>query len=127
MTQLAPIGKLYTSNPAGLKYLKEEAELWQIMRAGPELSNAIRVKELSPSDELFQLYMGMWKGKPADDWWHLYEKKFISEMETEEKLQGLRAIYKKLLLGHTIILICFCEDHRICHRRLVGDFLKNME
>ncbi|MCJ7843287.1 DUF488 domain-containing protein [Lederbergia sp. NSJ-179] len=124
MTRPVPTGKLYTSNPAGLKFLKEEAELWQIMRAGHELSGAIRVKELSPSDQLFHTYIREWKGLPSEKWWPYYEEQFMREMKTDEKLQGLRAIYKKLLLGHTIVLICFCDDHRICHRRLVGGFFK---
>jgi uncharacterized protein YeaO (DUF488 family) len=119
-----PTGKLYTSNPAGLKFLKEEAELWQIMRAGPELSNAIRVKELSPSDQLFQSYIRTWRRKPSGEWWPLYEDQFMREMKTEEKLHGLRAVYKRLLLGRNVVLICFCDDHRICHRRLVGEFFK---
>ncbi|WP_026679180.1 DUF488 family protein [Fictibacillus gelatini] len=124
MANLVPTGRLYTSNPSGLKYLKEQAELWQIMRAGPELPSAIRVKELSPSDQLFKRYIKEWRGKPPIKWWTLYEEQFMKEMKTEEKLQGLRAVYKGLLLGRTIVLICFCEDHRVCHRRLVGEFFK---
>jgi uncharacterized protein YeaO (DUF488 family) len=119
-----PIGRLYTSNPAGLKFLKEKAELWQIMRAGPELSNAIRIKELSPSDQLFQSYIRSWRKKPSEEWWPLYENQFMREMKTEEKLQSLRVLYKKLLLGRNVVLICFCDDHRICHRRLVSEFFK---
>lgn len=119
-----PTGKLYTSNPTGLKYLKEEAEIWQIMRAGFEIENALRVKELSPSDGLFQTYIRKWKDQPSEKWWHLYEERFQQEMNTDEKIHGLRAVYKRLLTGKNIVLICFCDDHRICHRRLVGEFFK---
>lgn len=125
MNSSVPTGKLYTSNPTGLKYLKEEAEIWQIMRAGPELAHAIRVKELSPSDQLFQSYVRTWRHKPSNEWWPLYEDRFMREMKTEEKLYGLRAIYKRLLMGKNVVLICFCDDHRICHRRLVGEFFKS--
>lgn len=121
---IVPTGKLYTSNPAGLKFLKEEAEIWQIMRAGHDLSNAIRVTSLSPSDQLFQSYVRSWRHKPQDEWWPLYEKRFMNEMKTAEKLHGLRAVYKRLLMGRNIVLICFCDDHRICHRRLVGEFFE---
>lgn len=122
LTASIPKGKLYTTNPNGLKYLKDEAELWQIMRAGNEIQNALRVKELSPSDKLFQTYIKYWKDKPPSQWWHIYEKNFLQELMNEEQLHRLRTIYKKLLKGNNIVLICFCEDHRICHRRLVGDF-----
>lgn len=124
MKSTVPKGKLYTSNPAGLKYLKEKAELWQVMRAGYDLKNTIRVKELSPSDELFQTYLRAWRKKTTDEWWPLYEKRFSKELESEEKLKGLRAVYKKLLQGNNVVLICFCDDHRICHRRLLGEFFQ---
>lgn len=124
MTPSVPKGKLFTSNPAGLKYLKEKAEIWQIMRGGPDLPNAIRVRKLSPSDQLFQSYVRAWRKKPSAEWWPIYEERFMDELKTEEKLQGLRTVYKKLLLGHNVVLICFCDDHRICHRRLVGEFFK---
>lgn len=119
-----PKGKLYTSNPAGLKFFKEEADLLQIMRAGPDLVNTIRVKELSPSDQLFQSYIRSWRTKPPEKWWPLYEERFMDELKTEEKIYGLREVYKKLLLGRNVVLICFCDDHRICHRKLVGEFFK---
>lgn len=122
-----PTGKLFTSNPAGLKYLKVEAEIWQIMRAGFEIEEAMRVKELSPSDDLFQTYIRSWRNKPSEQWWSLYEERFLKEMKSEEKIHGLRKVYKRLLMGRNIVLICFCDDHRICHRRLVGDFFHSYE
>ena len=125
MLQSTPTGKLFTSNPAGLRYLKEEAEIWQIMRAGFEIKEALRVKELSPSDDLFQTYIRAWRNKPSEQWWPLYEERFQKELKTEEKIYGLRKVYKQLLMGHNVVLICFCDDHRICHRRLVGEFFNS--
>lgn len=122
-----PLGKLYTSNPAGLRNLQEKAEIWQITRAGVDIPNVIIVKSLSPSPVLFQNFIQDWKGKPFDEWWHLYEKRFLKELDTEEKLVSLREIYKKLLSGKNIVLLCFCKDHRYCHRRLVGEFFKPFE
>jgi uncharacterized protein YeaO (DUF488 family) len=125
LLQSTPTGKLFTSNPAGLRYLKEEAEIWQIMRAGFEIKEALRVKELSPSDDLFQTYIRAWRNKPSEQWWSLYEERFQKELKTEEKIYGLRKVYKQLLMGHNVVLICFCDDHRICHRRLVGEFFNS--
>ncbi|MFB9759610.1 DUF488 domain-containing protein [Ectobacillus funiculus] len=119
-----PKGRLYTSNPAGLRFLEEEAEIWQITRGGVNLPNTVVVKELSPSPSLFQTFVQDWKGTPFDNWWHLYEKRFLGEMETDEKLRGLRDVYKRLLVGRNVVLVCFCKDHRYCHRRLVGEFFK---
>ncbi|MFI8721272.1 DUF488 domain-containing protein [Bacillus altitudinis] len=119
-----PLGKLYTSNPAGLRNLKVDAEIWQITRGGVSIPNTILVKDLAPSTHLFQTFVQDWKGKPFEEWWHFYEKKFVLEMETDEKLKGLREVYKRLLLGINVVLVCFCKDHRYCHRKIVGDFFK---
>ncbi|HDR7805742.1 MULTISPECIES: DUF488 family protein, N3 subclade [Bacillus] len=119
-----PKGRLYTSNPAGLRFLKEEAEIWQITRGGISIPNTILVRGLSPSPQLFQTFIQDWKDKPFNEWWDLYEKRFLVEMKNDEKLRGLRDVYKKLLMGKNVVLVCFCKDHRYCHRRLVGEFFK---
>lgn len=119
-----PTGQLYTSNPAGLKNLNVDAEIWQITRGGLALPNAQVKKNLSPSQELFQTFVHEWKGKPFQQWWPKYEERFSSELESSEKLRGLRDVYKNLLVGNNVVLVCFCKDHRYCHRRLVGEFFK---
>lgn len=119
-----PRGKLYTSNVRGLKFAPPHAEIWQITRAGHDIPGAIVVRSLSPSPQLFQHYLREWKGTNPNEWWPLYENVFLSELRKEEKLRSLRDIYKKLLLGKDIVLLCFCEDHRYCHRRLVGEFFE---
>ncbi|KMK77367.1 DUF488 family protein [Alkalihalobacillus pseudalcaliphilus] len=119
-----PRGQLFTSNPAGLKYLEEQAELWQITRAGVEIPNTLLVKQLSPSKELFLRFVKHWKGSSSKEWWPKYEELFLQELENEESIQCLREIYKRLLIGKNIVLICFCDDHRYCHRRLVADFFR---
>lgn len=119
-----PNGKLFTSNPNGLKKLKVDAELWQITRAGIDIPNATVVRELSPSPELYHQYITQWKGLPPQDWWTQYEQRFLKELNSPDKLQLLRKIYCKLLKNINIVLICFCQDHLHCHRRLVGDFFR---
>lgn len=121
---LIPKGKLYTTNPTGLKYLDTEAELWQIMRSAQTLPNTILVKVLSPSKHLFIKYSQEWKDKPYSEWWPKYEKYFLGELKSVEKMRGLREVYKNLLAGKNIVLICFCSDHRYCHRRLVAEFFE---
>jgi uncharacterized protein YeaO (DUF488 family) len=118
------MGKLYTSNPQGLKNLMSETEVWQITRSGNILPDAILVRELSPSLELFNTFITEWKDKPPQTWWPYYEKKFLQELKGSEKLNSLRLLYKELSKGKNIVLVCFCADHRYCHRRLVGEFMK---
>ena len=122
-----PTGRLFTSNPNGLKKIRIDAELWQITRAGHDIPNAIIVRELSPSLELYNLFINQWKNLPPRDWWDQYEQRFLKELNSPEKLLFLRKIYCKLLKNTNIILICFCQDHIHCHRRLVGDFFRTYD
>lgn len=119
-----PSGKLFTSNPAGLKKMNIEAEVWQITRGGLTLPNAILEKKLAPSPFLFRTFVQDWKGKPFETWWSKYERRFLDELKSDEKIRGLRDVYKRLMLGENVILVCFCKDHRYCHRRLVGQFFE---
>jgi uncharacterized protein YeaO (DUF488 family) len=121
---IKPTGQLFTSNPSGLKKLKVNAELWQITRAGEDIPNALIVRDLSPSKELYSMYINQWRKLPPQDWWPKYEERFLSELNSPEKLPLLRKVYCKLLKDTNIVLICFCQDHIHCHRRLVGDFFK---
>lgn len=120
--QLVPTGKLYTSNVTGLKKVIFPADVLLITRAGYEVQNTTIVRELSPSAELFHTYFTQWKDEPTYDWWVNYEQRFNVELKSEEKIKALREVYKKLRQGKNIVLLCFCKDHRYCHRRLVGDF-----
>lgn len=120
-------GKLYTSNPHGLKYLDQEADIWQITRGGVLIPGAILARGLSPSEELFNMYLNQWKDFSPEQWWPEYEKLFLLELETEEKKNNLRTLYKTLQTGKNVVLLCFCKDARYCHRRLVGLFFEKYD
>lgn len=117
-----PMGKLYTSNLPGLKKLKADADRLLITRAGAEISKVEVVRALSPSADLFHTILNKRKELNDNSWWPEYERRFNQELTSEEKLRALRDVYKRLLRGQNVVLICFCKDHRYCHRRLVGQF-----
>lgn len=117
-------GRLYTSNPQGLKSLTTDGEIWQITRAGLDLPGTIRVKELAPSPYLFRRFNSQWKFMDPQKWWPSYEQLFTRELQTPEKINALRMLYRKLAQGTDVVLVCFCHDHHYCHRKLVGDFFE---
>jgi uncharacterized protein YeaO (DUF488 family) len=120
---LNPKGKLYTCNANGLHKIKFPADKLLITRAGFEIPEAEIVRDLSPSPDLFQTYLQQWKDCEANEvWWPKYEQRFLVELKGESRVKALREVYKKLVMGHNVVLICFCKDHRYCHRKLVGDF-----
>jgi uncharacterized protein YeaO (DUF488 family) len=122
--ELKPVGKLYTSNPAGLKKIDFEADVLLITRAGVEVPNTEIIRDLAPSSDLFHTYLERWKDKPGAEWWPRYEERFKNELRSNVKLVALRDVYKRLLRGKNVVLVCFCKDHRYCHRKLVGEFYK---
>ena len=115
-------GQLFTSNPAGLKKLNVDAAILLITRAGPELTQVEIVRDLAPSPGLFQALLSMRKDSDGFDWWPEFEEKFKLELKSNIKLHALREVYKRLRSGENVVLVCFCKDHRYCHRRLVGEF-----
>ncbi|MCL5058639.1 MAG: DUF488 domain-containing protein [Actinobacteria bacterium] len=119
-------GYIITASISSLKNIVCD-EVWQITRSGPYVTGAIRVPELSPSPELFHQYIMEWKQKHPEEWWQLYTKRFIEEMNLEAKLNALRKLYLKAKAGKIIALVCFCSDSRYCHRTLVGDFLRGYD
>lgn len=119
---MAPIGQLYTTNPGGLKKITFDADVLLITRAGVDIPGTELIRDLSPSSELFQTFLNSWKDKPGSEWWSKYEEKFKLEMKSNIKVNALRDVYKRLLQGKNVVLVCFCKDHRFCHRKLVGDF-----
>lgn len=119
-----PMGLLFTSNANGLRSLKVDAEIWQITRAGIQIPNSILVRGLAPSTELFETFLRDWKNKPGKEWWPEYESRFLEELKTEEKLNSLREVYRRLKSGTNIVLVCLCKDYNYCHRKLVGEFFR---
>ncbi|RIX59627.1 DUF488 domain-containing protein [Paenibacillus nanensis] len=115
-------GQLFTSNPAGLKKIDFDASILLITRAGPEIDRVEIVRDLAPSPQLFQALLSKRKASDNYDWWPEFEEKFNFELQSGIKLQALRDVYKRLRKGENVVLVCFCKDHRYCHRRLVGKF-----
>ena len=122
-----PNGLLFTSNVNGLRNLKIESEIWQITRAGTLIPKSILVRGLAPSSELFDNYLREWKNLPSEVWWNEYENRFLEELKSEEKLDCLREVYRRLKNGTNIVLVCFCKDFNYCHRKLVAEFFRQYD
>ncbi|WP_249900883.1 DUF488 family protein [Paenibacillus sp. PK3_47] len=122
---LNPPGRLFTCNPAGLNKVDFKADILLITRAGYDVPNATRIRDLSPSQDLFLTYLNEWKDKEEYEvWWPKYEKRFLAELKWDDRVKSLREVYKLLIMGHDVVLVCFCKDHRYCHRRLVAQFFE---
>lgn len=73
---------------------------------------------LCPSVDLLNAY------KTHEIDWEDYEVYFAEEMKKDPMVTGLRELYKRLKNGEDIILVCYERDYTNCHRRLIGEFLR---
>lgn len=101
--------------------------------------NFITIKELSPSNELFEKCTYRWKDciynkeeeeklqelgswefrEVAHIWWDLYEPEFLEEMKKMERF--IKRICQRLDEGKDVIICCYCIELKFCHRLLVGE------
>jgi uncharacterized protein YeaO (DUF488 family) len=87
----------------------------------------VHVPQLSPSKQLFNDTQS-WKKESSEkiEWWHLYEKRFLREMN--ERLDMVRALDRLdtcLKQDELVRLFCYCKDVCYCHRRFVGTEMQN--
>lgn len=127
-------------------------ELWFIMRSMdwfyrkkignrfPEYSGEINEKnyrllmqpnvkiidELSPSKELFQIFMSR---KSRGTWnktifHNVYVPRFIHEMASQQDSKDrLNELYFLDKQGKTILLVCSCQEEDMCHRSIIAGIL----
>jgi uncharacterized protein YeaO (DUF488 family) len=82
----------------------------------------IHVPQLSPSRELFNDAQ-IWKRRyeKKQDWWHLYEQRFLKEMkERNDLVRALDRLDKRLEQGQLVRVFCYCKEVCYCHRYFVG-------
>lgn len=92
------------------------------------LKNATQLIELSPSKTLFYNYLnwdksGIWN---EDTFKKLYEPAFLEELNNNNIAQELlKTLEMKDKANKKIALLCFCSDENTCHRKTVGEILRN--
>jgi len=99
-------------------------EKWLITRGGEGLPGYKRVPELAPSEELFNKYIDYWKDKPASIWWEKYKSEFMQQFKNPQFIMKLALLYEKVYnQNQNILLVCFCQKVKYCHRKIVASFL----
>lgn len=91
------------------------------------LQHAEQVADLSPSKSLFYQYLdwqkaGFWNQKTFDD---IYKPTFLNELTANPTAQNwLERLRCEDKTGLKIALLCFCTDENLCHRKIVGNILR---
>ena len=124
------IGNMKTSRSLISRYKIDE--VWCIVRSlktMPYFANipVFHVPNLSPSEELFHDYLhwrdyGMWN---ESTFIKEYVPRFLNEMHSLPNRKALNALWFAQKQKN-ILLLCYCEEERTCHRSIVAGLLQGV-
>lgn len=113
---------LYLTYAANFKNLtsKQKQNTLLIARGLKEKSFPGAKKEinLAPSKELLEDY------KSNLITFSEFKERFSEQMESMTTFKELRKLYVRIKNGENIILCCYEKDNKICHRRLIAEYLE---
>ena len=113
---------LYTGSISNMDASKYD-EVWVCVRSLGNVKtggNIYHVPQLSPSKDLFYSYLswkkhGVWNEQQFDT---VYTPRFLKEMESSVARDRL-ALLKEKCKTKDILVVCFCDNERTCHRSLI--------
>lgn len=116
------MGKLYTTYLAKMKQIPDTEVVAIIMRMPPFIfkeSNVIHVPQLSPKKNLLAEYK-------ADNDWDKFEEGFNNQMYNDPETMECINHLIEALEHIDVYLVCCEKDHNVCHRSLVGKYIKSL-
>ena len=119
---------IYTNNIYKVKRENYD-EIWAITRSfKPNNKIDGQLQLLSPSPELFKIYLDLKKYKVWDKetFEEMYKPKFLKEMNNKEVYKILNELCRHDRLGRKVCLVCYCSDYSLCHRSLIIDLLREL-
>lgn len=89
---------------------------------------ARQVKDLAPSDELFKEYRkAVHRETFTSEWFeNIYVPKFLQDLSTNQNARIMLDNLCKVSYEQNILMGCFCQDSRQCHRTIVANILYGM-
>lgn len=88
----------------------------------------MQMPELSPNQDLFHDYIGIWK--PNGEWNKTtfdekYAPRFLNQLANDPMArERLNELWRRDRAGETIGLACFCADETLCHRSIIAGLLQ---
>ena len=107
-------------------------EVWVIVRSYKQKLKDIagtpilHVPELSPSPELFQVYLSLKNRNQwdAEAFKNTYVPRFLHEMLDETARHWLTQLVNATKNGKRTLLLCYCQEEALCHRSIVKGLLQ---
>lgn len=104
-------------------------EVWWIVRSPQrEPENEKHVPELSPSEGLFKEYRRVFHARKFDEEYFqtIYVPRYLQELAVNKQAIHMLNFLHDESLRKNIVLGCFCECERLCHRSIVAGILLGM-
>lgn len=116
---------LYINYLANIQNTPEGAKKYLIVRIPPKHFNFAQnqdvkhMPQLSPSQELLYAY------KNGEITFEIFDEKFKNEIQTRFDIKkAIQELVEKLKNGEDICLICYEEDSKECHRKIIANYIK---
>lgn len=113
--------KLYTTYTHKIKDIPEDCSVAVIMRYPFFITDEAmkHVPQLSPKDSILKEY------KKTGDW-AKFEEDFKNQMYTDPETMDYIEFLMDALKDNSVCLVCCEKDNSVCHRRLIGEYLKDL-
>lgn len=122
-------GSLYLMNINGIKGIEDQLAFKVFgVRIAKFLPNGWELRqELAPSRTLLFKAKALEKNKEWDTtaFQEFYLPNYLNEIRQNDKAyKEINEIATTLNKGHNVYYACYCKDHTICHRSIVGDIFE---
>ena len=115
------MGKLYTCSLSKLKDYDAKYKYFIVRYPkGVSVDGLIHMPELAPSGELLSAI----KQQQHDNVFTIenYKDRLLAELaDNEDAISAVDDIGIKLDSGDDVLLVCFCGDPNICHRKILAE------
>ena len=120
------VGTLYFASIKELKQVTGNVKLF-ISRPRPRglPEEWIHVSQMAPSEKLFRQYRAWVQDGKWPTMWPEYKQQFTQEMPAMQRF--LDRVEEHLKVGRNVVLACYCQDLRYCHRSILGHYFQNRD
>ena len=104
-------------------------EVWWIVRSlHKEPGREKYIPELSPSKELFRSYRNVFHAGQFNEEYFMtiYVPQYLQELVVNKEAVHILSLLKEESLQKNIMLGCYCENEKLCHRSIVAGILLGM-
>lgn len=117
---MSSIGTIHICSLSKMKLVPSEKNTFFLTTRGQREIKGVRgLKELAPSQNLFNKYNRDWKGTDSSLWFDTYKEQYLRELP----MSIIDQIVDRVNLGYDVTLMCYCGNEGACHRSILKEIL----